>query len=532
MNTRRRRGMLGAGVLAVALTLTACGAPSGGEGMTAGGGAAVPDPNGVLVRAVDLTANGGLGFDPATMSTGEFAFTYPVTNSFLKQDANGDFQPDLAEKVEMVDSSTIRVVLRPDLKFSDGEVLDAQAAVNSIKRTQEAKPAGLRMQDGLAIIKSMDVVSPTEFTINLSEPKAGIFYKLLADAETTPVSPKTINTPGNHDRDVVTAGPFKIESYEPGVKVVLAKNELYWDAANVKLNKIEYRHTGNRAAAVNALRAGTVDFVSSSALLSHSDLEGLPPNLKGESRPLHAPWALTMCISEKNPLGNLKVRQALNYATDRDEVNKRLYGGDSEPAWGLVPKDSPVYAEDLVDVYRYDVEKAKQLLAEAGYPDGFSVNVISTAGEAQRHQEIIQSQWQKVGVKVNIVPTTNLAEDWFLAKGTKGEISGYTIIRPMPDIFPRVFTTDAFANVCHPEVPPVDECSKQMTAMDITSDEYKTRAKECQAVLIKDLAMGVMTVFPLQDIGYDADSIGNMTYQTDPLTQWQPDITKIYIKKK
>lgn len=525
--------MLGAGLLAVALALTACGGSSGGAGgTTAAGGEGEPDPNGVLVRAVDLTLNGGLGFDPATMATGEYVNTYPVTNSFLKQDANGDFQPDLAEKVEMVDSSTIRVVLRPNLKFSDGEVLDAQAAVNSIKRTQEGKPAGLRMQDGLALIKSMEVVSPTEFVIKLSEPKAGIFYKLLADAETTPVSPKTIAAPGDHERDVVTAGPFKIESYEPGVKVVLAKNELYWDAANVKLSKIEYRHAGNRAAAVNALRAGTVDFVANSALLSHSDLEGLPSNLKSESRPLHAPWALTMCISDKNPLGNIKVRQALNYATDRDEVNKRLYNGDSEPAWGLVPKDSPVYADSLVDVYKYDVEKAKQLLAEAGYPNGLTLTAISTAGEAQRHHEIIQSQWQKVGVKLNIVPTTNQVEDWFLAKGAKGEISGYTVIRPMPDIFPRVFNTDAFANVCHPELPAVDECSAQMTAMDITSDEYRTRAKECQAVLIKDTVPGVMTVFPLQDIVYDAGSIGNMTYQTDPLTQWQPDVTKIYIKKK
>lgn len=531
MNVRRRQGIVGAGLLAVALALTACGGGSGGSS-TSVSGEGVPDPDGVLVRAVDLTLNGGLGFDPASMTTGQYSFTYPVTNSFLKQDANGDFQPDLAEKVEMVDSSTLRVVLRPDLKFSDGEVLDAQAAVNSIKRTQEAKPAGLRMQDGLASIKSMEVESETEFTIHLSEPKAGIFYKLLADAETTPVSPKTINAPGDHDRDVITAGPFKIESYEPGVKVVLAKNELYWDAANVKLNKIEYRHAGNRAAAVNALRAGTVDFVAASQLLSHSDLEGLPPNLKGESRPLHAPWSQTMCVSDKNPLGDLKVRQALNYATDRDEVNKRLYGGDSEPAWGLVPKDSAVYAEDLADVYPYDPEKAKQLLAEAGYPDGFSINAITTAGEAQRHQEIIQSQWQKVGVKVNIVPTTNQVEDWFLAKGSKGEISGYTIIRPMPDIFPRVFNSDAFANVCHPEVPPVDECSKELTAMDITSDEYKTRAKECQAVVAKDLALGVMTVFPLQDIAYDANSIGNMTYQTDPLTQWQPDVTKIFIKKK
>jgi len=531
MSVRRRTRFLSAGLLAVALTLTACGGGSDAEGTAGSGGEAAPDPNAALVRAVDLAVNGGLGFDPASLATGEYTYTYPVTNSFLKQDANGDFQPDLAQEVEMVDSSTIRVVLRPDLKFSDGEVLDAQAAVNSIKRTQEGKPAGLRMQDGLAIIKSMEVTSPTEFTIKLSEPKAGIFYKLLADAETTPVSPKSISAGGNRDRDVVTAGPFKIESYEPSVKVTLVKNDLYWDAANVKLNKIEYRHTGNRAAAVNALRAGTVDFLSASALLSHSDLDGLPPNLKGESRPLHAPWIQTMCVSDKNPLGDLKVRQALSYATDRDEVNRRLYGGDSEPAWGLVPKDSPVYAEDLANVYPYDVEKAKQLLTEAGYPDGFSINAITVAGEGQRHQEIMQSQWQKVGVKINIVPTTNQVEDWFLAKGEKGQISGYTVIRPMPDIFPRALTTNAFANVCHPEVPPVDECSAQMTAMDVTSDEYKAKAKECQAVVVKDLALGVMTVFPLQDIAYDSDSIGNMTYQTDPLTQWQPDVTKIFIKK-
>ncbi|MER5628406.1 ABC transporter substrate-binding protein [Streptosporangium sp. NPDC002544] len=528
MNRQRRNGSVIAGLLAVALSLAACG---GGGDTATGGGEAAPDSGGVLVRAMDLAVNGGLGFDPATMATGEYTNTYPVTNSFLKMDATGEFQPDLAQEVKIVDSSTIRVVLRPNLKFSDGEVLDAQAAVNSIKRTQEGKPAGLRMADGLALIASMDVESPTEFTINLSAPKSGLFYKLLADAETTPVSPKTISVPGDHERDVVTAGPFKIESYQPGIKVVLAKNELYWDAANVKLSKIEYQHTANRAAAVNALRAGTVDFVTGTALISHSDREGLPPNLKSESRTLQAPWVQTMCISDANPLGKLKVRQALNYATNRDEVNKLLYAGDSEPAWGLVPKNSPVYSEELVDLYPYDVEKAKQLLAEAGYPDGFSINAITTAGDGQRHQEIVQSQWLKVGVKINIIPTSNQVEDWFVNKGEKGQISGYTPIRPMPDIFPRVFTTDAFANVCHFPVPTLDECSTQATALDPTTEEFKTRVKECQAIVVKDLALGVPTVFPLQDMVYNDKVIGNMTYQTDPLTQWQPDVTKIFIKK-
>src|SRR4051794_4448014 len=124
---RRRRITLGIGLLlSAAMTLTACGGASGGDKTNTSSAAAAADPNGVLVRGIDLTFQGGVGFDPATMRPGWYEQTYPITNSWLKINAKGEYVPDLAEKAEIVDNQTVTVTLRPGLKVSDGQTLDAQ----------------------------------------------------------------------------------------------------------------------------------------------------------------------------------------------------------------------------------------------------------------------------------------------------------------------------------------------------------------------------------------------------------------------
>lgn len=510
-------------LLVGALALAGCGRGAGAVGQ----GSGVPDPEGVFVRSVNLTDLGGLSFDPASLGQGMYQFTYPVTNSFLKARAGGQYEPDLAERVTIVDPSTIQVALRPGLKFSDGAPLDAQAAVASIQRTRDAKPAGLRVAGGLDSIAAMTADSPTQLTISLKTPTAGRFYALLAEAETTPVSPNTTAAPGDHRGDVLTAGPFKIESYDPGVQIRLVKNDLYWDAANVRLGAIEYRHTGNRAAAVNALRGGGSDFVNGT-LLTHNDLEGLPPTFASESTML-VPWGASMCMSNANPLGDVRVRQALNYATDRDAINQLLYGGDSRPAWALTTPDDPAYDAGLEGVYQYDPDRARQLLAEAGYPGGFSIRAMTNANDARQH-EILQQQWAQVGVQISITTSANMTQDWYLAQGANADVSGVQH-RPLPESLFRNFGSNAISNVCDYPLGDVDECAAAVAALDPATEEYRTRVKECQEIVVRQEAVGVNTVYLLFDSVWNASKIANLTWQLDQLTQPQPDVTKIFVQR-
>ena len=523
MRRRSTVARMAVALLVGAVALAGCGGGAAGAGQSSG----VPDPQGVFVRSVNLTDLGGLSFDPATLGQGMYQFTYPVTNSFLKARAGGQYEPDLAERVTIVDPSTIEVVLRPELKFSDGAPLNAQAAVTSIERTRDAKPAGLRVAGGLDSIAAMTVDSPTQFTITLKTPTAGRFYALLAEAETTPVSPNTIAAPGDHRGDVVTAGPFKIESYDPGVQIRLVKNDLYWDAANVRLGAVEYRHAGNGAAAVNALRGAGSDFVSGS-LLTHNDLKGLPPTFASQSTTL-VPWGVSMCMKDGSPLGDVRVRQALNYATDRDAINKLIYGGDSRPAWALTTPEDPAYDTGLEGVYEYNPERARQLLAEAGYPGGFSIRAMTNAAEA-RHHEILQQQWAQVGVQISVTTSANITQDWYLAQGANAEVSGVQH-RPLPESLFRNFGSNAISNVCDYPLGPVDECAAAVAALEPSTEEYRTRVKECQEIVVRQEAVGVNTVYMLFDSVWNASKIANLTWQLDQLTQPQPDVTKIFVQK-
>lgn len=524
MKLRHRRSRtrgLGAGLIMVcALVLSACAGGTGGSG-------GEYDPNGVFVRGADLTFQGGIGFDPATMRPVWYGYTYPVTNSWLKMGENGDFIPDLAEEVTTVNPTTVTVTMRPDLKFSNGEALDAQAAVASINRTKDAQPPGLRLSE-LELIDSMTVDSPTKFTIRLSAPRMALFYPLLADAETTPVAPATVSSPGNHDGDVITAGPFKLESFEPGSRVRMVKNDLYWDAANVRLNSIEYRHIGDGAAGMNGLRGGTIDLVSGLNLVTESDASSLSGDLTGYSNRLPGTDSAMFCMREGEPLGDVRVRKALNYATDRERINELYTGGKSEPAVGLVPSGNRLYAEDLAKAYPYDVQKAKDLLAEAGYPGGLNLKAVTLQNEA-KHLEILQAQWKEIGVNMELVPATNITQEWYQADGANGEVAGVPLMRGIPGSFFRLLTSDAVSNACSYPVPALDECATALAAMDPESQEFVSKAVECQEVAFGDLALNVNTIFVLDNGGYNANRIGDVAWQADQLGQLQPDVTKMYV---
>ena len=360
------RAKVAALIVAVALLAAACG--GSGDSSEGQGSDVAADPNGVFRRAVNLTSTGGLNFDPATMGQGQYQWTYPVTNSLLKIAEDGSYEPDLAVSAEIVDPSTITVKMREGLTFSDGLPLTAQSVVDSVQRTKAAKPSGLRTAE-LNMISSMTASSPTDLTVKLSAPQAGAIFPLLADAEFTPVSPATAKVPGDHGRDVITAGPFRSASTSRVTGGEMVKNDLYWDAGSVQLAAIEYIHTDASAAAVNALRSGVVDYVSASGLLAYADSTSLAPPLEGTTRTVPAPYFVAMCIRSDNPLGNVKVRQALNYATDRDDINAKMYNGSSEiAAWGLAPSGNRVFNEDLVDSHPYDVTRHASSWPRPGTP--------------------------------------------------------------------------------------------------------------------------------------------------------------------
>ena len=418
--------------------------------------------------------------------------------------------------------------MRPNLEFSNGEKLDATAAVNSINRTVAAKAPGFRVAE-MALVASVTVDSPTQFTVKLNQPQVGLFYPLMADAETAPVAPASIAQNDRTSKTAIGAGPMKIDSYTPGVGVKMSKNDKYFEAKKVKLGGAEIVNVATGPGnAVTALRSNTVDLVTP---LPFSDRASLTPPIKLNGR-LNAPvfW-INMCIKEGTPLGELKVRQALNYATDRKDINEKLYDGEGDVAWSLFPGDDTVFGNPATDnAYPYNVKKAKKLLAEAGYPDGFELTWITTpAGDTATIDQVVQAQWEKVGVKVNLKVTSNVAADWYT--NPTGQLNTVPMQREGVSRLTRLVTSTAFANVCKYPVPSIDPAAPQLAGLPVDDPAATKLWQQVDVDFTKTLADGVPTVFVIQTIAFNSDRVGGLAYHTDAILQWQPDYTKVFIKK-
>ena len=154
------------------------------------------------------------------------------------------------------------------------------------------------------------------------------------------------------------------------------------------------------------------------------DIEGIPVNdipalkaqtqLQSNSLFVDASYFFVPICKSSGPLANVKVRQALSYATDRVSINKALIYGKGEPAWSIFPSTSSFYDKSLTNDYAYNLKKAKALLAQAGYPHGFSTTIIALP-EAITDQlaTVLQGEWKKIGVKLSIVQSSNYVTDLY-----------------------------------------------------------------------------------------------------------------------
>jgi ABC-type transport system substrate-binding protein len=486
------------------------------------------DPQGVVKAGVDMNATGGFRLDPIAMtSPASAALAYPVLWSLLSHNQDGSYSPGLAEKISADDPSAIVVTLRKNLLFSDGKVLDATAAANTINRNLKAQNAAFRLPQ-LNLINTVTVDSPTQFTIALKTPAAGAFYPLLADFETAPVSPTSIASNDRTSTTVIAAGPFKVESFTVGTGFKLVKNANFYDAGKVKLAGVEVNHLATGPGTVaNALRAGAIDYA---AVVPFADQAALTKPITLLQNVTDAPMYSNFCITPTSPLANVKVRQALNYATDRDELNERVYQGASKPMWTIWPDDVPQGNKALNNLFPYKPNKAKQLLAEAGYPNGLTLKAVSaTQGDAATTDQVLQAQWAKVGVTLNLIPTNNFVLDWVTNRS--GDIFTTTLIRENMQRVTNFFTKDARINSCQFLDPRIDSLTAELSALAPDDPEAKKLWQQMDELISKELVFGVPLMNVVFTFAYNADRVGGMKLRTDQILQWQPDWASIYIKK-
>lgn len=323
-------------------------------------------------------------------------------DSLLAFDADGNLQPNLVERWEMLAPDHWRFTLRDGIAFSNGEPLDAAAATAAL--TYLAEEAGVMevVAQSLVDVVAATVVDRLVFDVRTDEPNvllprrlAGIFVpapKAWARLGRTAFSGEPAGT-----------GPFTLEQWSAG-KAVFAANRASWRPPVI--DRIEMLHVPDLNARMQALRTGAIDIAVDVGPDDRPLIEAAGGTL--HIRPTGRVQTLTFVAVKDSPVSDVRVRQALNYAINKQAIIDVLLGGTTEPATQPAARQSFGYVAGLAP-YPYDPDRARALLAEAGHAGGFSMMLSfppgAMAGDEAFYQQLA-ADLAAVGVRATIETST------------------------------------------------------------------------------------------------------------------------------
>lgn len=395
---QRRTFLAASGGSAAVLGLSAC----GGGGDSGGDGGSSTTLTLATIAAPQPWDLKDAGFGNNTI------YYQPVYDSLLLASAEAELEPNLATEWSWDASQTVLTLkLRTDVKFTDGTAFDASAVKANLENT---KTGSNEAATHLAGLKSVDVVDPSTVTVTITAPDPSLLAN-LANVSGMMASPKAIGTPGLQTQPV-GSGPYVLSGSgtTAGSQYTFTRNADYWNKAAFPFDTIVFKYLSDATALVNALRSGQID---AGQITDYKQAE--PLESAGLNVVKYSPGDITgLYIWDRGgkilpALKDVRVRQALNHAMDREAIVK-ANGGLGKPTAQVFNPDTGAYDETLNDLYPYDVAKAKSLLAEAGYPNGFEVAMPDFSAVFPSAQASITEALQAIGVtpKYETVPSDQL----------------------------------------------------------------------------------------------------------------------------
>ncbi|MHC6591297.1 ABC transporter substrate-binding protein [Arthrobacter sp. C152] len=346
--------------------------------------------------------SGSFGYDPLRVSDAQRQFMEGLYDNLLELQPDGSTGPGLATAFDYnADNTVLTLTLKEGITFTDGSTLDAALVkANFDRRSDTALSAYSAIAKGGAQeIASVDVVSPTKVAITFAKPQPG-FEKNLTSTMGMIVGKNGVTDSASLATTPDGSGPYTLDpSTVKGNKYVMVKNDKSADAADYAYKKITFSVIMDPQARANALVSGQADV----AQLTSPTVDFAKSKSVGVSQ--IGGTVQTMISFDKTgktapAFGSEKVRQAIQYAINRQALVDALHKGDV-PAWNALPKDSAGFTEALNTEFAYNPEKAKSLLAEAGYPNGFEFTIIAGA-QTQTDLQAVQKDLAAVGITMNV----------------------------------------------------------------------------------------------------------------------------------
>jgi peptide/nickel transport system substrate-binding protein len=298
----------------------------------------------------------------------------------------------------------VTIKLRPNVKFHDGESFEADAAKYSLERHMTM--AGSFRKPELAAVDRVEVVDALTIRLILKTPFAPLIAQ-LTDRAGMMVAPKAAMEAGDRfGLHPVCAGPYKFIERVPQDRIVVEKFADYWDKDNVHIDRIVYLPIVEDTVRLANLKSGGLELIERVLATDIKDVRS-DPKLKLATALSLGYMGLDINIGNgeaaKNPLGSAaKVRQALDYAIDRDALNQVVFNGEFVPGNQWVSPENPYY-QNAFPVGKRDLAKAKALLKDAGVTTPFDVDfMVSKGAETQAVAEVIQAMAAEAGIMMKI----------------------------------------------------------------------------------------------------------------------------------
>lgn len=387
---RSRRLRIMTAFTAAALALSAC----------AGGNAAGDRNDYSVLRLASFTQPAS--WDPALQLSafdGMWQWT-AVYDTLLTCKEDGSLGPGAAESYEVSDDNTkVTLKLRAGMAFEDGTPVDAAAVKASIAHTQTG--------GGSAAVRvaGVTVDTPDDRTVVLTSPKPNALLAVyLCLSPGIVASPKAMAS-DTVDSVPVASGPYRFDASQStsGSVLTFVKRDDYWNADAYPYRKIVVSIMPDVTARLNALKTGQIDgAVLNAETVAEAEASRLDVHQYADAT--NGIVIFDRAGRTVPALGDVRVRQALNMVFDRQGIAKGLFQGRVEPTTQMFGSDTDVYLDDLDSAYDYDVAAARKLMAEAGYGNGFTIEIPSRSPQTEQANPLIVQQLAQLDITVKEVP--------------------------------------------------------------------------------------------------------------------------------
>ena len=440
--------------------------------------AAEPKAVGSITIAISQDLDQSL--DPHTStSAGKREIFFNIFEGLVKADPDGNFVPALAESWEVSDdATTFTFKIRKGVKFHNGSDLTVEDVVYTLDKCRGAE-SGVPLLNAYSEIESVTAVDDSTVEIKLKNPN--IEYLAYLNTAIIP------HDYADQDTFPIGTGPYKFKSRSVQENIVLEKFADYWGEPGY-LDEVTFKIIENTDALVLALRSGSVDL---SVHRVASDVK----EIGDEYELLESPTNLIQALYLNNavePLNDLKVRQALNHAVNVQDVMTIINDGLGTPIGSSIyPAFGKYFMPELADAYPYDPDKAKSLLAEAGYADGFPLTITAPSNYAVHVNaaQVIAEQLKAVGIdaKINLVEWATWLSDVYQGRNFEATVVGFDASFLTARALLERWISDNSKNMINFNDPEYDRVLKE--AFAATSDEEQTALyKQAEKILSDDAA--------------------------------------------